>query len=105
MRIVAPARRTLPSRTEAPFNLCAIIPISASLPLNEKEDVRAATCSSLILASELSNSSVSPSEKYSWLVSPLMFTNGSTAIECGGGLKAGGGAPGADVALDVAAGD
>src|ERR1700741_456427 len=31
-----------------------------------------------------------------------MFTNGSTAIECGGGLKAGGGATGDDVAFDVA---
>src|ERR1700745_3692940 len=31
-----------------------------------------------------------------------MFTNGSTAIECGGGLKAAGGAPGDDVAFDVA---
>src|SRR6516164_9088375 len=31
-----------------------------------------------------------------------MFTNGSTAIECGGGLKAAGGAPEDDVALDVA---
>src|SRR5246127_5883949 len=30
-----------------------------------------------------------------------MFTNGSTAIECGGGWKAAGGAPGDDVAFDV----
>src|SRR6516165_1180842 len=38
--------------------------------------------------SELSSSSVSPSEKYSCSLSPLKFTNGSTAMECGGGLKA-----------------
>src|SRR5215469_2280328 len=55
---------------------------------NENDEVRAATCSSLILESELSSSSVSPSEKYSCSLSPLMFTNGSTATECGGGLKA-----------------
>src|SRR3981081_1357040 len=39
-------------------------------------------------ARELSISSVSPSEKYSCSLSPLIFTNGSTAIECGGGAKA-----------------
>src|ERR1700741_4380723 len=39
-------------------------------------------------ASELSSSSVSPSEKYSCSLSPLKLTNGSTAMECGGGLKA-----------------
>ena len=31
---------------------------------------------------------MSPSEKYSCSLSPLMFAKGSTAIECGGGLKA-----------------
>ena len=60
-----------------------------SLPLNENAEVRAATCSSLISLSELSSSSVSPSEKYSCSLSPLIFTNGSTAIECGGGANAG----------------
>src|SRR5215469_16747736 len=68
---------------------------------NENEEVRAATCSPLILESELSSSSVSPSEKYSCSLSPLIFTNGSTAMECGGGLKAAGNA-GDDVAPDVA---
>ena len=62
--------------------------------------MRAATCSSLISASELSSSSVSPSEKYSCSLSPLRFTNGSTAIECGGGLKAAA-APGSAVARDA----
>src|SRR5580700_6968905 len=51
-------------------------------------------------AKELSNSSVIPSEKYSWLASPLRFTNGSTAIECGGGSKAAV-APGSAVARDA----
>src|SRR5271156_4233210 len=73
--------------------------MSVSLPLNENAEVRAATCSSLISASELSSSSVSPSEKYSCSLSPLRFTNGNTAIECGGGLKLG--AAGSAVALDA----
>src|SRR5215469_7107512 len=102
MRIVLPARRTLPSRTEATFSLCAIVLMSASFPLNEKDDVRAETCSSVMRASELRISSVSPSEKYSCSLSPLIFTNGSTATECGGGLRAAGSVAGDDVALDVA---
>src|SRR5215470_4047957 len=87
MRTVCPERRTLPSRIAPTFSLCAMVPTSVSLPLNEKEDVRAVTCSSLTRTSALRISSVSPSEKYSCFLSPLMFTNGSTAIECGGGLK------------------
>src|ERR1700745_134539 len=85
MRIVCAERRTLPSSTAPTFSLRAIVPISAFLPLNENAEVRAATCSSLISASELSSSSVSPSEKYSCSLSSLRFTNGSTAMECGGG--------------------
>src|SRR4029077_1340883 len=85
-------RRTLPSRTAPTFNLCATVAMSGCSPWNEKDEVRAATCSSLIRESELSSSSVSPSEKYSCSLSPLRFTNGSTAIECGGGLNARGGA-------------
>src|SRR6516164_2104510 len=88
MRIVLPERRTLPSSTAPTFNFRAMVPISVSLPLNEKADVRAATCSSLMRERSLSSSSESPSEKYSCSLSPLMFTKGSTAIECGGGLKA-----------------
>jgi hypothetical protein len=56
--------------------------------LKENDEVRAATCRSVICASEFNSSSVSPSEKYSWFLSPLRFTNGSTATECGGGAKA-----------------
>jgi hypothetical protein len=89
MRMVCAERRTLPSSIAPTFSLRAIVPMSLSWPLNEKADVRAATCSSLISASELSSSSVSPSEKYSCSLSPLKFTNGSTAIECGGGFHSG----------------
>src|SRR5205807_7722413 len=88
MRIVWAERRTLPSRTAPTFSLRAIVPMSASFPLNEKADVRAETCNSLMRVREFSISSVSPSEKYSCSLSPLMFTNGNTAIECGGGEKA-----------------
>ena len=95
-RMVCAERRTLPSSTAPTFSLRAIVPMSASLPLNENAEVRAATCSSLISASELSSSSVSPSEKYSCSLSPLRFRNGSTAIECGGGLNAAGSAAAGD---------
>src|ERR1700737_1206649 len=57
---------------------------SSLFPLKVNDDVRAATCRSGMATSELSNSSESPSEKYSCFGSPLIFTNGSTAIECGG---------------------
>src|SRR6516165_11763175 len=89
--MVCPERRTLPSRTEATFSLCATVAISGCTPWNENDEVRAATCSSLMRDSELSSSSVSPSLKYAWLASPLIFTKGNTAIECGGGAKATGG--------------
>jgi len=49
--------------------------------LNWNDDVRATTRRPLILASTLSISSASPSEKYSSSASALRFTNGSTAIE------------------------
>ena len=62
--------------------------ILTSLPLNENAEVRAATWSSLISLRELSSSSVRPSEKYYCSLSRLIFTKGSTAIECGGGAKA-----------------
>ena len=62
--------------------------MSGCSPWNENEEVRAATCSSSRRASEFKTSSVRPSEKYSCSLSPLMLTNGSTARECRGGLKA-----------------
>src|SRR6516164_6111434 len=103
MRTVRADRRTLPSSTAATFNLRATVAMSGCCPSNENDDVRAATCSSLIRESESSSSSVKPSEKYSCSLSPLMFTNGSTAMEWGGGWKASGGVAG-DVALDVMGG-
>src|SRR5215472_691305 len=86
-RIVFADRRTLPSSTAATLSLCATVAMSGC-SLNENEEVRPATCSPSISASELSSSSVSPSEKYSCSLSPLRFTNGKTAIECGGGANA-----------------
>src|SRR5580698_10852932 len=83
-----PERRTLPSRIAPTLRSRAMVPIFRFLPLNEKADVRAETCSALMRASELSISSVSPSEKYSCSLSALILTNGSTAIEWGGGLNA-----------------
>jgi hypothetical protein len=62
MRIVCAERRTLPSNTAPTLSLWATVAMSG-WSLKENEEVRAATCSSLISASELSNSSVSPSEK------------------------------------------
>src|SRR5580704_19186273 len=66
-----------------------MVEISTSLPLKEKDDVRAATCRSFRRDSESSSSSLMPSEKYSCSLSPLMFTKGSTAIEYGGGVNVG----------------
>jgi hypothetical protein len=51
------------------------------LPLKKKAEVREATRSPRIFASTLSSSSDSPSAKYSFSSSRLMFTNGRTAIE------------------------
>src|ERR1700751_6091214 len=77
--------------------------MSVSFPLKEKAEVRAATCSPLMRERSLRSSSERPSEKYSCALSPLMLTNGSTAMEWGGGAKAAG-AAGENVALDVARG-
>src|SRR5579872_7626334 len=87
MRTVCPERRTLPSSTVPTFNLWATSAISGR-SLNEKDEVRAATCNPSMCVRELSSSSVSPSEKYSCSLSPLKLTNGNTAMECGGGLNA-----------------
>src|ERR1700683_604242 len=102
MRTVLPDLRTLPSSTAPTLSLWAIVSTSTFSPLNEKDEVRAATWSSLTSVRELSSSSVSPSEKYSCSLSPLMLTNGSTAIECGGGLKAVTAAPAGAAASGVA---
>src|SRR5262249_35879084 len=87
MRTVCPERRTLPSNTVPTFNLWATSEISGC-SLNEKDEVAAATSIPSMCVSELSSSSVSPSEKYSCSLSPLKLTNGSTAMECEDGAKA-----------------
>src|SRR5258705_12740196 len=81
MRSRLPDFLTLPSST---LLTCRARPISSTLAfldLNENEDVRAATFKFSIFASALSSSSASPSQKYSFSGSVLMFANGSTAIE------------------------
>src|ERR1700722_16487976 len=59
----------------------------AGLRLNEKEDERATTRSVPTWQSWLISSSEMPSEKYSWVESPLRLVNARTATECGGGAK------------------
>ena len=54
---------------------------SSPLPLNVKEDERAITRSSGVFAKRSISSSASPSEKNSCSLSPVRFTNGSTAID------------------------
>src|SRR5258706_1870242 len=81
MRSRLPDFLTLPSST---LLTCRARPISSTLtflPLNENEDVRAATFKFSIFASAFSSSSASPSQKYSFSGSVLIFANGSTAIE------------------------
>src|SRR5438132_3236958 len=81
MRTRLPDFLTLPSST---LLTCSARPISSTLtflPLNENEDVRAATFKLSIFASALSSSSARPSQKYSFSGSALIFANGSTAIE------------------------
>src|SRR5258705_13952024 len=83
MRSRLPDFLTLPSST---LLTCRARPISSTLKflaLNENEDVRAATFKFSIFASALSGSSASPSQKYSFSGSVLMFENGSTAMEGG----------------------
>src|SRR6516162_2993400 len=87
MRTLFPERRTLPSRMEATLSLCAMVPMSVSLPLNENEEVRAITFSASICDRATINSSVMPSEKYSCFGSPLRFVNGNTATELLGGAN------------------
>jgi len=76
-----PSLRTLPSRIVPRFSFSPTVRRSSVLPLNWKEEVRAATRNPGILARSLSSSSDRPSEKYSCSLSELMFTKGSTAIE------------------------
>src|SRR5262245_7233487 len=81
MRMWLPDLRTLPSRMLATPSFSPTVRRSSFFPLKENDDVRPATLSSGILTSELSSSSVRPSEKYSCSASELMLTKGSTASE------------------------
>ena len=81
MRIWLPDLRTLPSSTWVTFRRDAISGISIFWPLKEKDEVRAATRNSGILANRFNSSSESPSEKYSCSLSELMLTKGRTAME------------------------
>src|SRR6266446_9813315 len=80
IRSWSPLRRTEPSSTLATCSCRAISGISACLPLNEKDEVRAATLSCGIFESKFSNSSEMPSEKYAWSFACDMSTNGNTAM-------------------------
>src|SRR6185436_8908088 len=80
-------RNRLPDFLTLPSSIvltCRASPISSTLtllPLNENEDVRAATFKSSIFVSAFRSSSASPSQKNSFSGSALMLTNGRTAIE------------------------
>src|SRR5256885_3956685 len=76
-----PSRRTLPSSRVFPFRRSPICRASRPFPLSANTDVREATRSPSTLASALTSSSVIPSEKYSFSLSLLMLTNGTTATE------------------------
>ena len=80
-RTRVPDFRTLPSSTVATFNLSAIVGISTVRPLKLNAEVREATRSPGIFARMFSNSSLSPSAKYSLSGSRPMFTKAKTAID------------------------
>src|SRR3982751_1933251 len=80
MRTRSPDCRTLPSSRWRTRSTRPIESTGTLRFLNEKADVRAATCSPCTCARRLSSSSVTPSDRYSFVGSPLMLTKGSTAI-------------------------
>ena len=80
-RTRSPTLRTLPSRTLETFSSR---PISVKLALRFlklKDAVRPAVCSFGMRASRPSNSSVKPSQKYSWSLAGLRSAKGSTAMD------------------------
>ena len=76
-----PDFRTLPSRTYRTPKSRATCLISTALPLNVKLEFRAMTNSCLFRERAVMISSTMPSAKYSCSGSPLMFWNGSTAMD------------------------
>src|SRR3974390_3233069 len=65
----------------ATLSFVPMVGMSSDLPLNENEDVRAITCNPGVFARRSSNSSASPSEKYSWSFFSLKSANGKTAMD------------------------
>ena len=80
MRTRFPARRTLPSTTYPAPSVRPTSRTSTLCPRNENEEFRAITMSSLKRDNSVITSSVMPSLKYTCSGSPLMFSNGKTAI-------------------------
>jgi hypothetical protein len=81
IRTRSPDLRTLPSTIWATFNSSATCCTGSLRPLKTKDEVRAATRRSGILASTFSSSSAMPSAKYSLAGSPDMLVKGSTAMD------------------------
>src|SRR6266566_8265581 len=69
--------------------------MSSVFPLKTNEEVRAGTCSPFIWLNAVHKSSVTPSLKYSFSLSGLMLTNGSTATDLAVDVGLTGGAWGA----------
>ena len=76
-----PARRTLPSSTTPTLSASPIFCTGSFLPLKKNADMRAATRKPGVRASAFKISSEMPSLKYLFSAFPLMFTNGSTAMD------------------------
>src|ERR1700757_4731739 len=81
MRSLLPALLTLPSSTVATFSCWPMLRMSSVFPLNTKDEVRAGTRNPLTWESAVHKSSVIPSLRYSFSLSELMFTKGSTATD------------------------
>src|SRR5690242_5308042 len=71
----------LPSSTVSTFKVLPISRTSTSLPLNENEDVAAATFKFSIRLSACTSSSAKPTQKYSLAGSEVRFRNGKTASD------------------------
>ncbi len=80
MRSRSPARRSVPSSTQAAPSNAPVARTSCGLPLSENTEVREATRSPATPANALISSSVMPSLRYSLSGSGLTLTNGSTAM-------------------------
>src|SRR5438309_1812260 len=77
----SPARRTVPSSTQAAPSSAPMARTSCGLPLSANTDVREATRSPSTPARAAISSSVMPSLRYSFSGSGLALTNGSTAMQ------------------------